>query len=132
MKVDYSAYFRLFFLILCSAVFIFSFTRLGTSAYEKVFAKERIYSDNTSIGPVSVKGLSSGEAQAKLETEISNWLQNNQLFLSYGDKKIAVPSENINFLMEESVSAAERWCHESVTCRNRAKRSQFSVDSAYY
>ena len=91
MKINYSAYFRLFFLILCSAVFIFSFTRLGTSAYEKVFAKEKIYSDNTSIGPVSVKGLSAGEAQAKLETEISSWLQNNKLFLSYGEEKIAVP-----------------------------------------
>ena len=72
-----------------------------------MFATDESFSENTSIGSVSVEGLSREEAKAKLATEVSNWQSNSHLFLSYSDQKIEVPLGSINLLLEESAIGAE-------------------------
>lgn len=100
-------YFRFFSLILLGSVFIFGLTKAGTFAYKSVFAEDDSFTSNTYIGPVSVEGMSSDEARTAVQSAISNWQANSKITLSYGDARVSVPAESIQFLIKESIIEAE-------------------------
>jgi len=106
MKIN-TVYFRLFSLILLSALFVFSLTKVGTFTYEAAFAEDEEFSKNTYIGPVSVQGLSMDDARIKLQKAINKWQNDSLTSVSYGDQKVSIPAENIQFLIEESITSAE-------------------------
>lgn len=108
MKIDYSDYVRLFLLILISVAFIFGGTKLGMFVYQSVFSTEEIFPAGTSIGPVSVAGLSPTKAQDKLSKVILKSENKSQMLLTYGDQKVKIPSGTIEFLITESIAGAEK------------------------
>lgn len=83
------------------------FPQLATYAYGVVFQSENTFSQNTSIGTVSVGGLSSESAEAKVLDAVKKWKMSQAYTLTFADQSVQIPLDNFFFVVPESVSNAQ-------------------------
>ncbi len=97
----------IFLLTFISAYFIMFFPQIGTYAYDRIFQSEETYAPNTSIGTVSVAGLSREEAETKVLDAVNKWKTSQAYNVTFADQSVEVPLENFSFPVSEVVSTAQ-------------------------
>lgn len=93
-------------LLLCTS-FIISFSFAGTAAYNAVFESEDLYPEGTKIGTVNISGLTKEEAANKVLKTVEDWKLNSRITLQYQKKSEKLATENVQFQIVESLSAAK-------------------------
>lgn len=83
------------------------FPQLATYAYDVVFQSENAFSQNTSIGTVSVQGLTQEKAETKVSDAVNKWKMSQAYTLTFADQSVQIPLDNFFFVVPESVSNAK-------------------------
>ncbi|MFC4320961.1 G5 domain-containing protein [Litchfieldia salsa] len=96
-------------LILISCViFIFTFAQIGVTSYN-TFASGDKFEAGTLIGSVDVEGLTVEEAEAKVTTEVNNWLASGQIGIEFGNESMLInKSDSFIFAIAETVKVAKQ------------------------
>ncbi len=99
---------KAFILILICTTFIAFFSFISGKAVETIFPTPISIPEGTFIGSVPVSGLTSEEAEEKLETEIEKWKNNTTFKLVFFDEFVQIPATNIQFFINESLQLNEQ------------------------
>lgn len=94
-------------MLILSTGFIFSFSLLGDTMFQRVFAEKDTFAENTSIGTLDVSLLDSDEALTKLVEEQSRWGDETTIQLQYKEKTIDFYLNQFQFLLEDTIVDAQ-------------------------
>ncbi|MBM7691937.1 hypothetical protein JOC77_001347 [Peribacillus deserti] len=101
-------FYRVFLLLLISAIMVTFLSKAGTYAYENVFLETNGFKQNTSIAGIDVSKQSNKEAAAKIKEKMIQWQGNSSLTLTLFDQEVEFPMGDIHFLISESVATADQ------------------------
>lgn len=108
---------RLFLVLLISTLYIFSFSQLGTLAYDAFANKQDYFAEGTIIGNLPVAGKTEEEAKSLVNEEVSEWFTNTNITVQYMEKSKTLDLGSIEFDVEASVSEAEQGMRNLVQAR---------------
>lgn len=93
-------YFKLFFIILLSTIFIY-----GVSNLDAYFLTEEEgkFSEGTYIGNIDITGFSQAEMEQKLVDEIMKWRSSDPIVFGYQDRIVTLDKELILFDVKETI-----------------------------
>jgi hypothetical protein len=97
---------KLFALLLFGILFVFSFSHIATTTYERVFSESEVFNKGTIIGSVDVSGLTKEQAVERITTRLNSWFQSSVLSLHYKEVEKRIESEMFRFSIQESVNTA--------------------------
>ncbi|AMQ21334.1 G5 domain-containing protein [Geobacillus sp. JS12] len=94
---------KLFVVMAVCTVYFLSFVRLGVLAYESFGPDQGRYRPGTSIGPVSLSGMTRVEAGQAVADRVNDWRATASLFVRYQEKKAELPIDVFTFRLSESL-----------------------------
>lgn len=98
---------KLFFVIVVSTAFVYSFSHLGATTYEAFLKQNDTFSQGTKIGSVDVSGSSRLEAESKVIDSLNNWQGNTKVILQYKEKKATLDILQLfSFAIGDSIANA--------------------------
>ncbi|WP_456278105.1 hypothetical protein [Bacillus sp. AK128] len=103
--METSSLIKIFSSIAISTLFIFSISQVGYAVYQSVAEQGTGYEENTYLGPINISGLSEAEALTKVSAEVSSWLEQNIVQLSFNGESTPVPSDYFTFLLDQSLAS---------------------------
>lgn len=118
---------RLFLILFCTSLFIFTFSQIGVSAYERLQRGPEVYPESTFIGPIDISGMTEAEAMAKLESAIRNWKNTNRLSLSFETEDKQLKMEIFAFDRKGSIDKAKQSKHNQLSVTIDRDRLQVAM-----
>lgn len=117
---------RVFLFSIICIVYLFSFSHLSVFAYEAFFTKEDSYATGTTIAGTDVSRMEKAEAKSSVQTGLANWQNTSSFFISYKEKKEALPMDIFEFDLEKTMDEAQNEVQNSAAVNvNYSKLNQF-------
>lgn len=117
---------RVFLFSIICIVYLFSFSHLSVFAYEAFFTKEDSYATGTKIAGTDVSKLEKPEATSAVQTGLTNWQNTASFFISYKERKEALPMDVFEFDLEKTMDGAQSEAQNNASVNvNYSKLNQF-------
>lgn len=117
---------RVFLFSIICIVYLFSFSHLSVFAYEAFFTKEDSYATGTTIAGIDVSKMEKAEAKLSVQTGLANWQNTSSFFISYKERKEALPMDIFEFDLEKTMDEAQNESQSSAAVNvNYSKLNQF-------
>ncbi|KJE28837.1 vanW like family protein [Geobacillus kaustophilus] len=93
---------KLFAVMAVCTVYFLAFARIGALAYEAFRPNDGRYGPGTSVGPVSIAGMTLEEARQKVVEQVNEWRSSASIPVRYQEKKAELPTDVFTFRAVES------------------------------
>ncbi|MGZ0086576.1 G5 domain-containing protein [Caldibacillus thermoamylovorans] len=94
---------KLFLVMAVCTVYFLSFVRLGVLAYESFGPGQDRYRPGTSVGPISLAGMTPAEARRAVADRVSDWRATASIPLRYQEKQAELSADLFTFRLSESI-----------------------------
>lgn len=98
---------KLFFVLLISTLFIYSFSHIGARAYNSITINNNLFSPETFIGSVDVSGKSADDALNLITEQVEKWKGETVILLKYKEKEVPLDLNIYQIDLLKSIGLAQ-------------------------